>query len=96
VLDDDDVARAALMQAILCEGVVRLRNFEDRHMLDFAIYFENELAQLEQHAERGLVRLSSEEIRVTPLGRLTSRVIAACFDRYRSRDAIPVGDRLKA
>ena len=82
VLDEDDLARGELIQALLCEGQVHIRRFEERHLLDFPVYFARELERLAPLAEAGLVEASPDLLSLTSAGRLLSRIVAGCFDRY--------------
>ncbi len=82
MLDEDDLARGELIQALLCEGQVHIRRFEERHLLDFPVYFARELERLAPLAEAGLVEASPDLLSLTSAGRLLSRIVAGCFDRY--------------
>lgn len=82
VLDEDDLARSEVIQSLLCSGVLFLKPFEDRHLLDFPVYFADALARLEPLADAGLLQLGPDVLRLTSLGALVARIVAACFDRY--------------
>lgn len=82
VLDEDDIARNDIIQTLLCSGALPLKPFEERHLLDFRVHFADALARLAPLAAEGLVELGPDAIRLTPSGRLVSRIVAACFDRY--------------
>lgn len=82
VLDEDDIARSEIIQTLLCSGVLPLKPFEERHLLDFPVYFAEALASLAPLAEAGLVLVGPDAIRLTSSGALVSRIVAACFDRY--------------
>lgn len=79
ILDEDDIARSELIQALVCNGRLSLKPFEARHLIDFPTFFADALARL---APLGLVEVDTDAIRLTAVGRLVSRVAAACFDRY--------------
>lgn len=81
-LDEDDVIRADLIQQLMCQGVVDIPAFEERHQLHFLAYFEDDLRRLGDLAADGLVTTDDTHLRVTSRGRLLLRIIAACFDRY--------------
>lgn len=81
-LDADDVLRADLIQQLMCQGGVDIRSLEQRHDVDFAVYFAAELERLPPLVADGLVTVSSTQIKATSRGRLLLRIIAACFDRY--------------
>ena len=81
-LDEDDELRADLIQSLMCQGEIRVKDLQDRYAIGFAEYFSQELARLQPLVEDGLVTMSPESIRATPRGQLLLRNIAMCFDRY--------------
>jgi len=78
----DDVLRADVIQALMCDFAVDRATIERRHNVDFATYFASELAQVQALAAEGLAEVGPDAIRVTPLGELFVRNLAMCFDRY--------------
>ena len=88
-LSGDDVLRADLIQALMCQGEVRIGAFEDRHDIDFHEYFAESLAQLAPLQADGLVEVDAGRIAVTSRGRLLLRIIAMCFDRYLQPTTTP-------
>ena len=81
-LDEDDLLRADLIQALMCQGEVPVRALERRYGIDFRTYFAEALHKLQPLIEDDLVRVERERVRVTPRGQLLLRNIAMCFDRY--------------
>ena len=81
-LDADDLVRAELIQQLMCYGEIDLEAIERQHGIVFGDYFCAELRQLESLITDGLLRIEPKRIRTTELGRLLSRAIASCFDRY--------------
>jgi len=81
-LSADDVLRRAVIGRLLCHTVIPKHEVEAEFGVDFDEYFAPELLRLESAREEGLVVLSPEDIRVTPLGRIFIRNIAMTFDRY--------------
>jgi oxygen-independent coproporphyrinogen-3 oxidase len=81
-LDFDDVLRADLIQQLMCQGEVDMPVLEQRHGVEFAVYFREEMARLNPLVDDGLVTVSATRIQATSRGRLLLRIIAACFDRY--------------
>ena len=81
-LDADDVMRADLIQQLMCQGEIDIAALEERHDVDFDIYFAADLERLAPLLADGLVELPPGRIRATSRGRLLLRIIAACFDRY--------------
>lgn len=87
-LSQDDLVRAALIQALTCHFRVSIESIELAHLIDFAQYFAAELDDLRRLEAEGLVELTPDWIVVTPKGRLLVRVICMVFDRYvRNRAA---------
>jgi len=81
-LNDDDLLRREVITRLLCHTVVRKREIENTFQIHFDEYFHAEIAELRAMREDGLVLLSDDEIRVTPLGRIFIRNLAMPFDRY--------------
>lgn len=81
-LTADDVLRRSIIQALMCHFELSIESIEIAHLIDFREYFEPELADLEEMAKAGLVRLEDKWITVLPPGRLLVRAIAMIFDRY--------------
>ncbi|MEX0760295.1 MAG: coproporphyrinogen III oxidase, partial [Tistlia sp.] len=71
-LSDDDRARRAVIERLMCDFAVTL----DREA------YAAELAALRGHAADGLVELDGGRLRVTECGRPLVRSVAAVFDRY--------------
>ena len=81
-LTADDLARRAVIQALMCDFRVSIEAIELAHLIDFQAYFAEELAALRPLVADGLVELGPDWILVTPKGRLLVRAIAMVFDRY--------------
>ncbi|MEO0421379.1 MAG: oxygen-independent coproporphyrinogen III oxidase [Pseudomonadota bacterium] len=81
-LANDDVLRADVIQALMCDGHLRFSDIERDHGITFAEYFAEDLSDLATLADDGLVTLTDAHIEVTASGQLLLRPIAMCFDRY--------------
>jgi oxygen-independent coproporphyrinogen-3 oxidase len=81
-LDEDDLIRRALINQLMCHGVIDKRQFGARHRLLFDKYFVQARQRLVPLIEDGLVLENAREIKVTSRGRLLLRIIAMCFDAY--------------
>jgi oxygen-independent coproporphyrinogen-3 oxidase len=81
-LTPDDLARRAVIQALMCHFRVSIESIELSYLLDFNRHFAAELHMLKKLADDGLVELQPDWIVVTPKGRLLVRAIAMLFDRY--------------
>lgn len=84
-LNSDDLLRADVIQQLMCQGRIDKALTEDRHNIDFNIYFAEALTQLEPLVADGLVEIGPRHIDATSRGRLLLRIIAMCFDRYLQR-----------
>jgi oxygen-independent coproporphyrinogen-3 oxidase len=84
-LSDDDMLRREVILRLLCHGRLRKVEIEQEFAIDFDAYFADELGRLAELERDGLVRLSSDEIHVTLLGRVFLRVIGMVFDLYLLR-----------
>ncbi|MDA1062862.1 MAG: oxygen-independent coproporphyrinogen III oxidase, partial [Proteobacteria bacterium] len=81
-IDDDDLVRADVMQALMCFGAIEFAEFYRRYGIEFARYFKAELDRLAGLERDGLLRRCASQITVTPRGRLLLRSIAMVFDRH--------------
>ncbi len=85
-LKSDDLARRAVIQALTCQFRVSKESIAISYLLDFDRYFAEELADLRQLEQDGLVELDSEWISVTARGRMLIRNVCMVFDRYLRRE----------
>jgi oxygen-independent coproporphyrinogen-3 oxidase len=81
-LTNDDEIRRAAIHDLLCQSEIDIPAFEKSWDIEFAQYFDKEVAQLQSLAIDGLVSLNESEITITPRGRFLARIIAMPFDRY--------------
>ncbi len=85
-LTRDDLARRAVIMALMCQGQVLFESIELAWLLDFKTTFAPELAQLLPLADQGLVVLDAAGIQVTAQGWFFVRAVAMVFDRYLQAD----------
>jgi oxygen-independent coproporphyrinogen-3 oxidase len=85
-LSRDDLARRAVIMALMCQGEVVFESIETAWLLDFSSYFAPELKQLEQLQEQGLVSIDATGVQVTAEGWFFVRAVAMVFDRYVQAD----------
>lgn len=85
-LNRDDLARRAVIMALMCQGQVLFESIELAWLLDFRSYFAAELEQLRSLADEGLVLLDESGIQVTAQGWFFVRAVAMVFDRYLQAD----------
>lgn len=81
-VDDDDLIRADVIQALMCYDELNFKEISDKHNINFVDYFANEIDRLRQLADDGLIKLDPFGIAMTQKGRLLLRSIAMVFDRY--------------
>jgi oxygen-independent coproporphyrinogen-3 oxidase len=81
-LTDDDKLRGDVIQRLFCDLEVDPAALSKRHNVDFAAVCKRELDELGTLERDGLVTKQGERIRVTPLGQLLLRNVAAVFDSY--------------
>ncbi|NUO74035.1 MAG: oxygen-independent coproporphyrinogen III oxidase [Frateuria sp.] len=85
-LTRDDLARRAVIMALMCQGQLLFEAIGQAWLLDAREYFATELAALREHEELGLVRIDDEGIQVTGAGWYVVRAIAMVFDRHLQSD----------
>ena len=85
-LSRDDIARRAIIMALMCQGQVLFESIELAHLLHFKTSFAAELEALKGLQSQGLVALDDTGIQVTPKGWFFVRAVAMVFDRYLQAD----------
>ncbi len=85
-LSADDLARRAIIQALMCHFELSKEAIEIAYLLDFDRYFRQELEDLRRYQDEGLVRIENRWIVVTRRGRLLLRTLCMVFDRYLRAD----------
>jgi oxygen-independent coproporphyrinogen-3 oxidase len=81
-VDDDDLLRAEVIQALMCYDQLSFDAFGREHGINFGEYFAAEIKRLRPLAEDDLIELDDSGVRITQKGRLLLRSIAMVFDRY--------------
>jgi oxygen-independent coproporphyrinogen-3 oxidase len=82
LVDDDDLLRADVIQALMCYDSLSFDDFGRDHGIDFREYFAREIERLGPLVDDGLIELDDEGVAITEKGRLLLRSIAMVFDRY--------------
>ena len=85
-LSRDDLARRAVIMALMCQGQLSFEQIEHAWLLNFRDYFAAELALLADLQKQGLVTVDAHGIEVTASGWFLVRAIAMVFDRYLQAD----------
>ncbi len=81
-LDADDKLRREVITRLICHFQLDRQAIERRFGIDFDQYFADELAQLQEMEQDGLLDLTADGIQVRPEGKLLIRNICMTFDRY--------------
>ena len=81
-LSEDDRLRRTVISRLLCHTIVLKDEIAKEFGIDFDHYFADELTRLEPFREDGLILLTPNEIRTTPLGRIFIRNAAMLFDPH--------------
>ena len=81
-LDRDDLLRRNIIQDLMCRFALDFADYAAETEVPFARYFAAELADLQQLAQLGLLKISNNRIEVSAKGRFLIRNIAMVFDRY--------------
>ena len=81
-VDDDDLLRADVIQALMCYDSLSFDGFGTEHNIDFREYFADEIKRLAPLAADDLIELDQSGVVITQKGRLLLRSIAMVFDRY--------------
>lgn len=79
-LDDDDRVRADVLQDLLCQGRIDVPGLEERHGIDFRIYFAEPLDALAPLFDAELLGWRDGGILLGRIARLAARAVAAAFD----------------
>lgn len=84
VMNQDDQIRQTVINALICHFQIHTTSVEQKYGIDFKTYFAQELAQLEQMQNDGLLVIDEQHqlLRVQPQGRLLIRNICMVFDLH--------------
>ncbi|MEW6563455.1 MAG: oxygen-independent coproporphyrinogen III oxidase [Pseudomonadota bacterium] len=82
VLNDDDIVRREIIQALMCHFELSKEAFSAGYKLDFDSYFATELEELREYEREGMLEITPQWITVTPKGRMLIRNICMVFDHY--------------
>jgi oxygen-independent coproporphyrinogen-3 oxidase len=78
---DDDVRRDVI-QRLFCRLELDTEALSKQHHIDFEAAFARELEALSSLEKDGLVERAAHKVKVTPVGQLLLRNVAAVFDAY--------------
>jgi len=80
LLSADDVIRRDVITRLMCNFYLDVQGVEERHGIDFAEYFADELTALEEPTGHGFVTMTPAAIEVIGAGRLFIRNVCMIFD----------------
>lgn len=81
-LTADDLVRRTVMHALMCHFEVAFQSVEIAHLIDFRDYFANEIEDLAEFVDAGLVEIDDKWLYVTEQGRYVVSALCMVFDRY--------------
>lgn len=82
VLSREDLIRQDVIMRLMNQEGFIFSNIEKEWDINFKEKFHQELSELTPYVEDGFIKLSDDEIRVTPLGRFFIRNVCLPFDEY--------------
>ncbi|MBI3937528.1 MAG: oxygen-independent coproporphyrinogen III oxidase [Betaproteobacteria bacterium] len=85
-LTADDLARRAVIQALMCHFALSKESVEIAYLIHFDRYFAAEIEDLREFEKLGLIAAEEGWLTVTPKGRFVIRSICMVFDRYLRHD----------
>ena len=87
-LSRDDLVRRAVINALMCQGLVVFESIDLAYLVDFPSYFATEMVALRELAAQGLVTLDSTGIALTGEGWFFAPAVVMVFDRYLQTDRL--------
>jgi len=81
-LTADDLIRREVITQLICHFQLEMRKIEAAYNIMFTDYFSQELDELKNMQQDGLVTVDNEFITISPAGRLLVRNICMVFDIY--------------
>jgi len=81
-LNEDDEIRRELIGELMCQFYLDTKDFAQKYRLDFATYFSDELEELKELEQAGLMEWQGDVIHIPTKGRLLVRRVAMAFDAH--------------
>ena len=81
-LTPDDLVRRTVMQALTCHFEIAFESLEIAHLVDFRQYFADEIEDLGEFVDAGLVQIDEKCLCITDRGRYVVGAVCMVFDRY--------------
>jgi len=87
-LTGEDLLRRAVINRILCHGILHKSEIDQEFGIDFDTTFAPEIERLAPFVSDGLLEMDGDTIRATMLGRIFIRNIAMVFDPYLEKQKL--------
>ena len=84
-LEVDDILRSDVIASLICNFTLDKKEISDRYNICFDDYFTEEINQLKQMQDDGILRINNDSIEVSLAGRLLIRNICTVFDIYNQQ-----------
>ena len=82
ILNEEDKIRKRVIMELMANFSFNIKRFEKETNINFFEKFKNEIKELDEFIEEGLVNITNDRIDVTKTGRLLIRNIVLVFDEY--------------
>ncbi|QCI28655.1 oxygen-independent coproporphyrinogen III oxidase [Caminibacter pacificus] len=82
ILNEEDKIRKYVIMEMMANFSFDIKRFEEKFGIDFFKKFENEIKELQEFVDEGLVEITPEKISVNKTGTLLIRNIVLPFDEY--------------
>ena len=82
ILTEEDKIRKYIIMEMMANFSFDIKRFENKFGINFFEKFENELKELQEFEDAGLVEITPEKIKVNKTGSLLIRNIVLPFDEY--------------
>ncbi|WP_456488523.1 oxygen-independent coproporphyrinogen III oxidase [Caminibacter pacificus] len=82
ILNEEDKIRKYVIMEMMANFSFDIKRFEEKFEIDFFKKFENEIKELQEFVDEGLVEITPEKISVNKTGTLLIRNIVLPFDEY--------------
>ena len=84
-LSKDDLIRRKIIQSLMCNFELEMKNIENEFDIFFDDYFDRELKLIQKFSDTGLIEIEDRKISVTSGGRYLIRPICMVFDAYYAK-----------
>jgi oxygen-independent coproporphyrinogen III oxidase len=81
-LSEDDIMRRDVIQSLRNYFHLNIKEIEKKYDIEFNIYFESELPDLEKFVDDELVEVTDDTILITQIGHQFTNIICRVFDKY--------------